>query len=63
VHPITVAIARRIGRIEGEQAALGVAIAFEDLAIGVTALELGFDIATLNIRHFRVIPDLNVMRL
>jgi predicted nucleic acid-binding protein len=52
VHPITVAIARRIGRIEGEQAALGVAIAFEDLAIGVTALELGFDIATLTSATF-----------
>ncbi len=63
VHPVTVAIARRIGRIEGEQAALGVAIAFEDLAIGVTALELGFNVATLNLRHFRAIPTLNVMRL
>lgn len=60
VHPVTVEIARRVGRIEGEQAAKGIVIAFEDLAIGVTALYLGFDIATLNVRHFQRIPGLNV---
>jgi tRNA(fMet)-specific endonuclease VapC len=61
VHPISVEIARRIGRIEGEQAAQGIVIAFEDLAIGVTALHLGYDVATLNVRHFQRIPGLNVV--
>ncbi len=61
VHPVTVEIARRVGRIEGEQAARGIVIAFEDLAIGVTALQLGFDVATLNVRHFQRIPGLNVV--
>ena len=37
VHSITVEIAELAGRIEGEQAARGVAIAFEDLLIGATA--------------------------
>jgi len=26
--------------------------------IGATALHLGFDVATLNVKHFRVIPGL-----
>ncbi len=61
VHPVTVEIARRVGRIEGEQAAQGIMIAFEDLAIGVTALHLGFDVATINVRHFQRIPGLKVV--
>ncbi len=61
VHPITIEIARRVGRIEGEQASQGVVIAFEDLAIGVTALHLGFDVVTLNVRHFQRIPGLKVV--
>jgi tRNA(fMet)-specific endonuclease VapC len=60
VHPVTIEIARMIGRIEGQQAAQGIAIGFEDLAIGVTALQLGFDVATLNLRHFQRIPDLKI---
>ena len=38
------ATARGIGRIEVQQAAKGISLAFEDLAIGVTALALGFEI-------------------
>ena len=34
VHPLTIEIARRVGRIEGEQAARGIVIAFEDLLSG-----------------------------
>lgn len=52
VHPVTIEMARVVGRIEGEQAVQGIAIPFEDLVIGVTALQLGFDVATLNVRHF-----------
>jgi predicted nucleic acid-binding protein len=36
-------------------------IAFEDLAIGCTALQFGFGVATLNLRHFSQIPGLNVV--
>lgn len=63
VQPVTIEIARRVGRIEGEQASQGVVIAFEDLVIGVTALHLGFDVATLNVRHFQRIPGLKVVTL
>jgi tRNA(fMet)-specific endonuclease VapC len=61
VHPVTVEVARLVGRIEAEQSARGVAIAFEDLVIGVTALQLGFDIATYDVRHFQLIPNLKVV--
>lgn len=63
VHPLTIEIARRIGRIEGEQATQGNTIAFEDLAIGITALYLGFDVASINVRHFQRIPGLNVVTI
>jgi predicted nucleic acid-binding protein len=61
VHPVTVEVARMVGRIEGEQGAKGIAIPFEDLVIGVTALRLGFDVASLNLRHFQLIPSLRVV--
>jgi predicted nucleic acid-binding protein len=63
VHPVSLAIAQLAGRIEGEQAAKGVTIAFEDLIIGATALHLGFDVATLNVKHFRLIPGLKIIAL
>jgi tRNA(fMet)-specific endonuclease VapC len=62
VHPVSLEIAQLAGRIEGEQAAAGVSIAIEDLVIGATALHLGFDVATFNVRHFRLIPGLSVVQ-
>lgn len=61
VHPVTLEIDRNIGRIEGQQAARGITLAFEDLAIGVTALELGFGLVSLNVRHFQMIPGLSII--
>jgi tRNA(fMet)-specific endonuclease VapC len=61
VHPVTAEIAELAGRIEGEQAARGVSIAFEDLLIGATALHLGYAVVTLNARHFQCIPGLSVV--
>jgi predicted nucleic acid-binding protein len=63
VQPLTLEIAQLAGRIEGEQAARGIVIALPDLLIGVTALHLGFSVATLNFRHFRLIPGLSVIHL
>jgi predicted nucleic acid-binding protein len=63
VHPVSLQIAQLAGRIEGEQAALGNSIAFEDLIIGATALHLRFDVATFNVKHFKVIPDLKIVSL
>ena len=61
VHPVTLEIARLVGRIEGEQQAKGVQFAFEDLVIGATALHIGYAIMTLNSRHFQRIPGLTVV--
>lgn len=62
VYPVTLDIARLAGRIEGQQEALGIQFAFEDLLIGVTALHLGFEVATLNLRDFERIPGLSVVQ-
>jgi predicted nucleic acid-binding protein len=63
VHPVSLEAAQLAGRIEGQQAAQGVAIAFEDLLIGATALHLGFDVATINVKHFQLIPGLGIVTL
>jgi predicted nucleic acid-binding protein len=60
VHPMTLEIAQLAGRLEGEQAAIGITIDFEDVVIGATALHLGFDVATTNVKHFQRIPGLKV---
>jgi tRNA(fMet)-specific endonuclease VapC len=62
VHPVTVEIAELAGRIEGEQAARGITIAFEDLLIGAT-LHLGYGVATLNVGDFQRIPTLSVTQV
>ena len=61
-YPVTLEIARLAGRIEGQQEAMGIQFAFEDLLIGATALHLGFDVATLNLRDFQRIPGLSVVQ-
>lgn len=63
VYPYTAETALLAGRIDGEQAARGVAIPFPDLLIGVTALCLEFSVLTVNVRHFKLIPGLNVVAL
>jgi tRNA(fMet)-specific endonuclease VapC len=60
-YPLTTEIARLAGRIEGESAARGIVIPFQDLLIGVTALYLGFSVVTTNPKHFSLIPDLIVV--
>jgi tRNA(fMet)-specific endonuclease VapC len=62
IYPVTLEIARIAGRIEGENAARGVQLSFEDILIGSTAVHLGYGIATLNIRDFERIPGLKVVR-
>jgi tRNA(fMet)-specific endonuclease VapC len=62
VVPVTAEIAELAGRLEGEQAARGISIAFEDLLIGATALHMNYAVVTLNLRHFQVIPNLSVVQ-
>jgi tRNA(fMet)-specific endonuclease VapC len=61
VHPVTVPVSLRAGQIDGESTAKGIRIALSDLLIGVTALELGYRVATANVRHFQMIPGLEVV--
>ena len=63
MHPVILEIARLVGRIEGQQEAMGIQFAFEDLLIGATALHLSYEVATLNLRHFQRIPGLSVIQL
>lgn len=63
VYPVTLEIATLAGCIEGQEEAKGVQLAFEDLLIGVTALHLGYNIATLNVRDFQRVPGLLVVKL
>jgi len=51
------------GRIDAEQRSVGVTIPSMDLLIGATALELGFSVVTVNLRHFQLIPGLILHRL
>jgi predicted nucleic acid-binding protein len=63
IYPLTLGVARTIGRLDGELEGHGVSVAFEDLAIGATALALGFEVATANLRHFQSIPGLKVVAI
>ena len=63
VYPYTKETAMLAGKIDGEQQAKGVTVPFGDLLIGATALSLSFSVLTVNLRHFRLIPGLNVIQL
>jgi predicted nucleic acid-binding protein len=63
VYPFSAETALLAGRIDGEQTANGARIPFPDLLIGATALSLGYSVLTSNARHFRQIPNLNVIVL
>jgi tRNA(fMet)-specific endonuclease VapC len=61
VHPVTDSIAEIAGQISGEQAAKGITLPADDLLIGGSAIEQGYAVATLNVRHFQKIPGLQVV--
>ena len=60
VRPVSLKTARIAGEIDAKARAKGVTIPTADLLIGATALELGFGVATANLRHFRLIPRLRI---
>jgi predicted nucleic acid-binding protein len=60
VFPLTSDIAALAGRISGRQAGCGVAITFEDLPIGATAVYHSCKVVTENGKQFRMIPDFAV---
>jgi predicted nucleic acid-binding protein len=60
---VTTELARKAGRIDTEQQARGIRIAFQDMLIGVSALSLGYAVMTQNVRHFQMIPNLVLKQL
>jgi predicted nucleic acid-binding protein len=62
IHLITATLAVRAGELDGENQARGVRLPLADLLIGVTALELGYSVATANVRHFQMIPGLTIVQ-
>jgi len=63
IQPVTVPIALRAGQLDGRSQAKGIRIPLSDLLIGASALELGYGVGTANVRHFQLIPGLNVIQL
>ncbi|HEY9126079.1 MAG TPA: PIN domain-containing protein [Acidobacteriaceae bacterium] len=61
VYPFTKETAMLAGRVDGEQRERGIVVPFPDLLIGATALHLGYAVLTANERHFRLIPELQVL--
>jgi tRNA(fMet)-specific endonuclease VapC len=63
VEPFTKEMAQTAAKIDAETKRDGREIPFPDLLIGVTALRFGYAVGTRNLRHFRMIPGLNVVPL
>ena len=62
-YPPAFEIARYAARVDGEARRQGVTIPFQDLVIGVTALEFDYAVATHNVRHFQMISNLAVKQI
>jgi len=58
---VTTKIAFRASRIDSSLQAQGLQVALADLLIGTTALQLGYSVLPHNVRHFKKIPDLDVI--
>ena len=63
LHPITLRTARLVGQIEGQEAAKGNTLPFNDLLIAAAAIEQGYAVLTENLRHFEKIPGVQVLKL
>jgi len=61
VHPITNRTAWLVGQIEGQEAAKGNVLPFNDLLIAAAAIEQEYAVLTANLRHFARVPDLTVV--
>ena len=63
IEPFTRAMAQLAAKIDAEARLLGRTIPFADLLIGATALHFGYAVATQNLRHFQMVPNLAVIQL
>ena len=60
--PVSLRTARIAGQIAARCRARGKVVPTVDLYIGATAIELGFRVVTANLRHFKLIPRLKIVR-
>ena len=63
VEPFTREMGALAAKIDAEMRKAGLVIATADLLIGITALHYGYALGTRNVRHFRMIPGLQVLSL
>ncbi len=63
VASINSSIAKRAGLLRASLQQSGQATDLADVLIAATALELGFGVATSNLRHFRRVPGLRVVEV
>ena len=61
VHPVTRQTGWLVGQIQGQEAARGNVLPFNDLMIAAAAIEQGYAVLTGNVRHFQMIPGLQVV--
>ncbi len=59
----TAELAQAAAKIDADAKQTGRVIPFPDLLIGATALHFGYAVGTRNLRHFQMIPGLNVVPL
>lgn len=62
ILPVSADAAIRAGEIDGVNRSKGLIVGFADLLIAATALEIGYRIATENVRDFQRIPGLAVIQ-
>ncbi len=63
VEAFTKEMAQAAAKIDADAKQGGRVIPFPDLLIGVTALHFDYAVGSRNLRHFRMIPGLNVVEL
>jgi predicted nucleic acid-binding protein len=63
VEPFTREMGVLAAKIDADMKKTELVIATADLLIGVTALHYGYAVGTRNVRHFRMIPGLQVITL
>jgi predicted nucleic acid-binding protein len=63
VIPLESELAIAAGRLNGELRRRGTTIGLADVIIAATALDLGYGVATLNAKHFKYVPGLEVVEL
>ena len=61
VVPVSPEIAIRAGQLSAHLRGEGLPIGLADILIAATALELGFGVLTFHLKHFRQVPDLQIV--